>query len=783
MAPLGPAPVPSRARQHAAQRRRRRRRARLVARALLVGVLALVVGIGTFVGGLLSAPIDFQRALAPTPAAAILLAADGRQFATIEPPEKREEVKGSDIPEVMRQAIISAEDERFLKHNGVDPLATTRALFRDLTGGNTQGGSTLTQQYVKNAYVGNERTAMRKIREAALAFRLEKKLSKQQILTDYLNALYLGNGLYGVQAASKYYFGVQVKDLGLNVGQSRALGRPVRDPLLALARASLLAGIAPAPSAWNPVADFRTARVRQQYTLNRMVVNHYTNAEDATKAFRVYTKRSDIQQNTPPVPVNPAPEFTDYVVPKIKADPRYDEDTFFRGGIRVKTTLDLDLNTAFQRAQREVLPDGSQPQSALVAVDYRNGEIRAMSTLRRQPAVTQNGKVRYPAVTGYQRNGFNLATNALRSTGSTIKTFTLATALSNGYSLDDTLPGPVQITIKCPCKGGVYVLHNAGDGEGGRSYTLRNALANSINTVYVPLANKVGREKVAQLAERAGLAPRPPDKRSLEGRPGAPANFQSFGIGGGADVTPLAEAVAYGTIANGGVHVSPRSFTEIRTGASGTDPGQVLFTTKPTGLSRVVSGKVADQVVKALKDVVSYGTATSVQAAGVPVFGKTGTTNNSTDAWFTGCVPSLHVCIASWMGYEFTACTLGSGADKQHVEGSCGGMRDIAGVKGQIYGGTLPARIFTRALQIYDDIKKTEALKAAGVDVTATASPTPRVRSTHRVTATATVAPSRTAAPKPTTVRPSPTPKPVETSAPPIVVPTAPPPQPSPSPT
>ncbi|MFN2537003.1 MAG: transglycosylase domain-containing protein, partial [Mycobacteriales bacterium] len=241
----GPATARPVARHGAAKRRRRRRRTRLVARGLLVGVLALVVGIGTFIGGLLAAPINL--AVAPPPASALLLAADGRQFATIAPPEKREEVKAADIPDVMRQAIISAEDERFLKHNGVDPLATVRAVFRDLTGGSTQGGSTLTQQYVKNAYVGNERTALRKIREAALAYRLEQRLSKQQIITDYLNALYLGNGLYGVQAASKYYFGVPVKDLDLN----KASGK--RDRLLALARASLLAGIAPAPSVWNPI--------------------------------------------------------------------------------------------------------------------------------------------------------------------------------------------------------------------------------------------------------------------------------------------------------------------------------------------------------------------------------------------------------------------------------------------------------------------------------------------------------------------------------------------------
>ena len=147
-----------------------RRRRRTALRLVLVAVLALVVGLGTFVGGLLAAPVDF--ALAPPPTSALLLAADGRQFATIPPPERRELVQAQDIPEVMRQAIIAAEDERFLQHKGIDPLATMRAVFRDLTGGVTQGASTLTQQYVKNAYVGNERTVLRKVREAALAVRL-----------------------------------------------------------------------------------------------------------------------------------------------------------------------------------------------------------------------------------------------------------------------------------------------------------------------------------------------------------------------------------------------------------------------------------------------------------------------------------------------------------------------------------------------------------------------------------------------------------------------------------
>lgn len=722
-------------------------------------MLAFVVGIGTFIGGLLSAPINL--AVAPPPASALLLAADGRQFATVAPPEKREEVKASDIPQVMRNAIISAEDERFLKHNGVDPLATVRALFRDVTGGSTQGGSTLTQQYVKNAYVGNERTALRKIREAALAYRLEQKLSKQEILTDYLNALYLGNGLYGVQAASKYYFGVGIKDLAWNKAANDH-----HDDNLALARASMLAGIAPAPSAWNPVKDFKQAQVRQIYTLNRMVANGYINAEDATSALKRDVHPLRI---SPPEAQNLAPEFTDYVVPKLKANPSYDEDTFFRGGLRVKTTLDLDLQQAFQMALKEVLPNATDPQAALVAVDYQTGAVKAMATLRRVPSVTKDGKVIRAGVTAYQPHGFNLATNASRSTGSTIKTFTLAQALSDGMSLDDSEPGPVSLTLRCAaCKGGSFIVHNAGDGEGGRSYTLRNALANSINTVYLPLANKLGRDRVAKLAERAGLAPSPPSSASLEGRPGAPANFLSFGIGGGVDVTPLGEAVAYATMANGGRHVSPMSYTEVRTGASGTSQGQVLFNQKPSGIYRVVSKGVAQDVVKALTSVVDYGTATSVKAAGVPVFGKTGTTNQSTDAWFTGCIPSERICVASWMGYEYASCNVGTGL---HVDGTCGGMHDLGGVKGQIYGGTLPAKIFTRAQQLLTQIKQDRALRAQGKLPTSSPAPSPRPRvPVGAVTPSTAPTTRRTATPKPTRTV-SPTPLPVQTSQPPVVLP------------
>lgn len=727
----------------------------MAARVLLVGVLSLVVGAGTFIGGLLAAPIDF--AVAPPPAAALLVAADGRQFATILPPERREVVKAADIPQVMRDAIISAEDERFLKHSGVDLLATIRAAFRDLTGGVSQGGSTLTQQYVKNAYVGNERSALRKIREAALAVRLEQKLTKEEILTDYLNALYLGNGLYGVQAASRYYFGVPVKDLDLNEKTHK------RDESLALARASIMAGIAPAPSLWNPVKDFATAQVRQQYTLNRMVVGGYETPQQVSDAYQLDVH--PLRESPPELPTV-APEFADYVKAKIKASAGYDEKVFFFGGLRVKTTLDLDLQMAFNQAIKDVLPDATDPQAAIVAVDYRNGDIKAMATARRVPERVNNktGKVTRAAVKGYaQKLGFNLATNAQRSTGSTIKPFTLAEALMQGLTLDTTRYARNPDSIPNP--GGFpnpYVYGNSDVSESGR-FTLRRALADSINTVFLPLAKEVGRGKVAALAEAAGL-----NGRIKSGN-------LSFGIGAGVEVTPMSEAVAYGTFANGGVHISPRSFTEIRVGASGTDVGQVLERAAPSPTKRVVKASVAADVVTALTDVVTSGTGGAARQP-FTVFGKTGTTNDATDAWFTGCIPDQHICVATWMGYEDIACT----SKTTHVVGtSCGGMKNLHGVK-QVFGGTLPAKIFARAQVVLRQIKAERAARAAGLP-TPTAMPSP----THRpVKATATVRPpaappTQTVVPKPTkTVAPTAAP----TSPPPVIIPTPPPSPPPPSP-
>ena len=735
-------PAAGPARTGTRRRRRRRSRGRTVARVVLVGILALLVGAGTFVGGLLAAPIDF--AVPPPLKSALLLASDGRtQFATLRPPLRRDVVPAEQIPEVMRQAIIAAEDERFLEHKGVDPLATLRAAYRDLTGGRTQGGSTITQQYVKNVYIqvdgkAAEKTLMRKIKEAALAVRLEDQLPKQKILIDYLNALYLGNNVYGVQAASRYYFGVNVKDLDLDVKRGK------RDKHLALARATMLAGIAPAPSAWNPVKDFGTARARQRYTLNQMIKIGYATPADASAAFARRGAMVPVKEQPPELPTD-APEFADLMKAQLQGKFKGDqEQVLFQGGLRVKTTMDKDLQTAATRALRETIPDDSHPQGALAAIDIRNGDVRAMTTVRRIPE---------KKIFGYERNGYNLATAAYRSTGSTIKPFTLAVALQQGKSLSERRYGPQCLHIPDRSEDdGYYDPCNAGDSESG-TFSLRSALAHSVNTIYIPLANEVGRSKIRKLMLDSGIKVQPPKK---PGDIPLNPNVKSFGLGTTAEVTPLSLANAYAALVNRGVHNEPRFFTDIKASdrtAVGTDALKEYVPSVKR--KRVLPAEVADEVTEAMEDVITNGTGGAARQP-FPVYGKTGTTNDAKDAWFVGCVREpQYVCIAIWMGYE-----------PQRE------MRNIAGVKGLVYGGTLPAKVFSRTFEILREIQADRKARMSGSGDGSSASPraTPTSERRRRRSQTATLAPAPARSSAPAAPR-SPSPAPPPQSSPPPILP------------
>ena len=668
-----------------------RRRRRQIALWLVV---AVIVGMGSFGAGLVAAPLDY--AFQPTPPQAVLLLdSSGRVFATIRAPQDQEPVSWDRIPTVLKDAVVAAEDERFFAHSGVDPLAMVRAFWRDVTGAHLQGGSTITQQYVKNVYTGSQRTALRKLREASLAIRLEQHLSKRQILTRYLNTLYLGNGAAGVQAASKYYFGVPVEDLDLN----KTTGE--RDPKIALARSATLAGFIPAPSAWNPVKDPDQARRRELYVLNQMVKNRMISPQQASAAYGDELPRI-VAHSRPDAPTV-APEFRDYVADQLTGTLAFDPTTLFdSAGVKVRTTLDLDLQKAAVHALNNVLKSPSDPEAAVVAVDPRNGDIRALTT-------KQHG--------GYQKAGFDLARDARRSTGSTIKPFTLAYALQHGHTLDEPHSAP-------HCVDTPYHVCNAEDGS---SYqTLRTALVHSINTVYGPLAVDLGLGKVLKLARAAGL------EIGQLGRDSNGHLYPSQALG--VPVSPLSEAVAFGTLVNHGVHHSPRSILRVRSGFGGD-----LYTA-PTHAhgDRVMPRSVADQVTSVMQDVVGFGTGTAARQP-FPVYGKTGTTDDFTNAWFTGCTRQL--CIAVWMGY-----------DKEYLHGGKvpNSMKNVEGTA-EVFGGTLPARIFAQTWSDYRTLQEPHG----------TLEPTPTPTSTSAV-----VQPQRTATPTPRKTKQSPSATPAPSQSP-----------------
>jgi penicillin-binding protein 1A len=686
-----------------AERRSRSRHVRRRRRQVVLWLLtAVVVVTATFGAGLLAAPVDYSFQPQP-PQAVLLLDSHDRVFATIRSPQAEEPVASKDIPQVMKNAIVAAEDERFFAHRGVDPLAAVRALWRDVSGSSLQGGSTITQQYVKNVYTGDQRTALRKLREASLAIRLEQHLTKDEILTRYLNTLYLGSGTAGVQAACRFYFGVPIQDLDLDPATGR------RDPSLALARAATLAGIAPAPSDWNPVHAPKQARKREIYVLNRMIKNRMISSQQASEAYGNGLPRI-VAQSQPDAPTI-APEFRDLVETRLKNvfTDNYDNEMFASGGVKVRTTLDLDLQQAVVDALHEVLPKATDPEAAVAAVDPRNGDIRALAEKKDH---------------GYQKAGYDLATDIQRSSGSTIKPFTLAVALQHGHTLDEQAYAPECIRVAPgyePC-----------NAERGSSYqTLRTALVNSINTVYAPLAVKVGLDRVIAAADKAGM--RVGALRCFAA--GKPCDSYALGV----PVAPLYEASAYGVFVQHGLAHEPNSILDVKSA----DDGDVFDNANGGPAHRAMPARVADQVAEAMREVVDHGTGTAARQP-QPVAGKTGTTDDFTNAWFTGCTSSL--CLSIWMGYN-----------QDFVHGKAHQMKDVESVRGGVFGGTLPAEIFARAFSNYREIIARRNAPAPSPSASASFSSGPR----HgpQPTASPTAKPSR---PSPSPVAPSPSPTPSE---------------------
>jgi penicillin-binding protein 1A len=561
-----------------------------------------------------------------------IYAADGTLITTLHGPQNRLEVDLDRIPLVLQHAVIAIEDERFYFHRGVDFRAIFRAAQHNATSGAaTQGGSTITQQLVKNTLLNSGKTLDRKIQEASLAWQLEEHYSKDRILEIYLNTVYFGNGNYGVEAASEQYFGKSVDQIDA-------------------VQSATIAGLIQAPSQDDPVLHPDAALARRNVVLAKMQEQGYLTDVERDNGVAQPLGLTP----TPAADRYPAAHFVEEVKKLVSIDKSFgdtqDERDYalFNGGLRIYTTIDLRLQAAAEQAVADVMPDPNGPEAALVAVDPRSGYVRAMVGGRdffgSQPTAKCNLAIGCNSDPGL--NG--------RGTGSAFKPFVLAAALSQGIPLSENIPAPGCIHLDPPT--GPWDPCNADPGEGAPGGTnLIEGTVHSFNTLYAQLILQVGPQNGVDMAKKLGVTSR------LKALPSA--------VLGANNVTPLDMASAYGTFANRGVHVTPVMITKI-TRADGT----IVFENEHEQ-TKSIDAAIADTVTSVLQQVIARGTGTAAKEP-FPVAGKTGTGEDYKNAWFCGYSATLSSAV--WVGFpQDERTTLTPPATSITV-----------------YGGTWPARIW-----------------------------------------------------------------------------------------
>jgi penicillin-binding protein 1A len=627
-----------------------KRRLKKLRLAIVVLGLALLALVSTVFGMLMAVSSDLpaleNRQEYRAAKNSVLESADGghTEIARLTGNNNRILLTGSEISPNIKNAVIAIEDRRFYKHQGVDYKGIGRALLQDILQQHAaQGGSTITQQFVKNALSAQgNRSVFQKLREAALAYHLERKWSKQKILTEYLNTVYFGNGAYGVESAARTYFGPDPAVAAANGTDPNAdrTGPPkARD--VTPAQAAMLAGVIASPSAYDPAEHPIHARARRDAVLKAMLDEKTITPREYREG--VITSPPTRAEVHPPRPDSSQPYFSSWLTQQLVD--RYRPGVVFGGGLKIRTTLDPELQAAAEHAISGRLA-GVGPSASLVAIENKTGEIKAM--------------VGGP---DYATKPFNLATNGHRQPGSSFKAFTLLAALGDNVSPDATFTSqPKVFTVPHSRGKEKFVVHNYEDNYSGVA-SLRSATAMSDNSVFAELGLKVGTHKIARLAQKMGLRTR------VSTNPAMTLGGLKEGL------TPLELAYAYSTLANKGVKVSGTLAPH------GTGPvavksvmGSGIDDKNETRSKRVFPAGVGETAQELLAGAIQNGTGKEAQI-GEFAAGKTGTTENYGDAWFVGFNHELTVAV--WVGYPNTLKPM-----KTEFRG------------GPVAGGTYPAEIW-----------------------------------------------------------------------------------------
>jgi penicillin-binding protein 1A len=662
--PPPPAPVPV--------RRTRLKRLRLLAivcAVLLLGAISFAFGMFVSIASDLPSLTRFSQL--KNAQSSVLLDDLGQPIGVLSE-QNRVIVTPAQIPRIVKEAVISIEDKRFWTNSGVDLRSIGRAFMQDvLHTGAVQGASTIEEQFIKNALQAqSHRTIFEKMREAALAYELSHKWSKQKILAAYLNTIYFGNGAYGIEAAAQTYFGHEPGLMGCGTPGQRLCVEQLKPW-----QAALLAGIIQAPSAYDPATSPTFARERRNTVLRQMYEQGYlTWSEYGEDVAQPLPSAADIQApQEPMVEGTDTGYFTSWVDQQVIE--RYGARAFY-GGLRIKTTLDLKMQQAAEQAVEGYLGYSGDPSASLVAIENSTGDVRALVGGR-----------------NYDETPFDLATEGERQPGSAFKAFDLAGALEDGISpYSEWTSAPKEFNVPGPDGIERFYVHNDQNAYAG-ARTLLEATAYSDNSVFAEVGLDVGTARIAQIAHRMGIT------TPISTNPAMTIGGLKVGV------TPLDMAHAYETLASGGNRVGgsmvsgdgPNGIQEVAA-----PPGQVL----PDGhardvnqvkLTRVLPEWVASTETSMLETVLEYGTAKAA-AIGQFAAGKTGTTSNFSDAWFVGWDSKYTVAV--WVGYPNSLVSMAT---------------DFNG--GPVEGGTYPALIWHNfmlsALQIEKNREEEAASQAA----------------------------------------------------------------------